>query len=55
VICGVLFLFNDCFFKILNGELNDYMSAGSLSRYILWNKKPLRESIADYKRRFNLE
>tara|TARA_B110000977_G_scaffold190684_1_gene261778 strand:- start:1178 stop:1465 length:288 start_codon:yes stop_codon:yes gene_type:complete len=34
---------------------NDYMSAGSLSRYILWNKPTLRASITDYKRRFNLE
>jgi len=25
------------------------MSAGSLSRYILWNKPTLRASIADYK------
>ena len=29
------------------------MSAGSLSRYILWNKPTLRESINDFKRRFN--
>jgi len=29
-------------------------TAGSLSRWILWNKKTLRESIADYKKRFNL-
>ena len=27
--------------------------AGALSRWILWNKTSLRESIADYKRRFN--
>ena len=33
---------------------NDYMSAGSLSRYILWNKPTLRASITDYKRRFGL-
>lgn len=33
---------------------NDYKSAGSLSRYILWNKPTLQESINDYKRRFNL-
>tara|TARA_R110002124_G_scaffold150208_4_gene316557 strand:- start:2106 stop:2393 length:288 start_codon:yes stop_codon:yes gene_type:complete len=32
----------------------DYKSAGSLSRYILWNKPTLRGSIADYKRRFSL-
>ena len=34
---------------------NNYMSAGSLSRYILWNKPTLKASIADYKKKFNLE
>lgn len=29
-------------------------SAGSLSRYILWNKKTLQASINDYKKRFRL-
>ena len=29
-------------------------SAGSLSRYILWNKPTFRASVADYKRRFKL-
>ena len=29
------------------------MTAGSLSRYILWNKPTLRASISDYKKRFN--
>lgn len=29
-------------------------TAGSLARWILWNKKTLRASIADYKKRFNL-
>jgi hypothetical protein len=29
-------------------------TAGSLSRWILWNKSSLRKSIADYKRRFRL-
>ena len=33
---------------------NDYMSAGSLARYILWNEPTLTESIKDYKKRFNL-
>ena len=32
---------------------NDPMTAGSLSRFILWNKPTLKASIADYKRRFN--
>lgn len=30
------------------------ITPGSLSRYVLWNKTSLRESIADYKWRFNL-
>ncbi len=38
-----------------NENWNDYKSAGSLSRYILWNKPTLRASIADYKRRFKLQ
>ena len=29
-------------------------TAGSLSRYILWNKTTLKDSIADFKKRFNL-
>tara|TARA_R100001509_G_scaffold37491_2_gene20221 strand:- start:3667 stop:3966 length:300 start_codon:yes stop_codon:yes gene_type:complete len=33
---------------------NAYMTAGSLSRWILWNKKTLKSSINDYKKRFNL-
>jgi hypothetical protein len=39
----------------VNEDFNNYMSAGSLSRYILWNKKTLRESITDYKQRFSLK
>lgn len=34
---------------------NDYMSAGSLSRYILWNLPTLSASIFSYKKRFNLK
>lgn len=37
-----------------NENWNDFKSAGSLSRWILWNKPTLRASLADYKRRFNL-
>ena len=37
-----------------NENWSDYKSAGSLSRYILWNKPTLTESKADYKKRFNL-
>jgi hypothetical protein len=29
-------------------------TAGALSRWILWNKPTLRDSIADFKRRFRL-
>ena len=35
-------------------DWNDFKSAGSLSRWILWNKPSFRESVDDYKRRFNL-
>ena len=34
---------------------DDYMTAGSLSRWILWNKPTLKASISDYKRRFKLK
>ena len=39
----------------VNEDFSDYMSSGSLAFHILWNKKSLRESIADYKRRFRLD
>lgn len=39
----------------VNEDFNDYMSAGSLARFILWEKKSLRDAINDYKRRFKLE
>ena len=38
-----------------NEDWNDYTSAGSLSRYILWNKTTLQASIKDYKNKFNLD
>ena len=38
-----------------NENWSDYKSAGSLSRYILWNKPTLKDSKEDYKRIFNLE
>jgi type III secretory pathway component EscR len=38
-----------------NQNWNDYTSAGSLSRYILWNKVSLIKSIKDYKRKFRLK
>lgn len=35
-------------------DWNDYMSSGSLSRWILWNKPTLSESINDYINKFRL-
>ena len=34
---------------------NKFMSAGSLSRYILWNKPTINESIKDYVKKFKFE
>lgn len=33
---------------------NDPMTAGALSKHILWNKSSLEASIKDYKKRFSL-
>lgn len=33
----------------------DEINPGSLSRYILWNKKTLNESIKDYEKLFNIK
>lgn len=33
---------------------NNPMTPASLARYLLWNKPTLKESITDFKRRFNL-
>ena len=38
-----------------NENWNNPLSAGALSRYILWNKETRGASVADYKRRFNLK
>ena len=38
-----------------NENWNDYMSAGSLSRFLLWNKKTLKASLLDYLKRFKLK
>jgi len=35
-------------------DWDDYMSSGSLARWILWNKPTLTESIKDYMSRFRL-
>ena len=37
-----------------NEKWNDPTSAGSLSRYVLWNKTSLRDSIKDFKSKFGL-
>jgi hypothetical protein len=36
-----------------NEDWNNPITAGALSRWILWNKKTLEASIKDYKIRFN--
>jgi len=35
-------------------DWNDPRTAGALSRWILWNKLNLQDSIADYIKRFNM-
>jgi hypothetical protein len=37
-----------------NENWQDPTSAGALSRYVLWNKPSLRDSIADFKSHFKL-
>jgi len=34
---------------------DSYMTAGSLSRWVLWNRPTLKASIADYKKKFSLK
>jgi hypothetical protein len=36
----------------VNEDFENPMTAGALSRWILWNKKTIRESITDFKKRF---
>ena len=38
----------------VNENFNNPTTAGSLSRFILWNKTTLSASIADFKKRFKL-
>ena len=38
----------------VNENWNNPMTAGALSRFILWNKESLTASISDFKKRFNL-
>tara|TARA_R110000803_G_C11875425_1_gene309028 strand:+ start:416 stop:718 length:303 start_codon:yes stop_codon:yes gene_type:complete len=37
-----------------NENWEDFITAGSLSRYILWNKLTIEESINHYKKKFKL-
>jgi hypothetical protein len=39
----------------VNEKFEDYMTAGSLSRYILWEKKTFKEALEAYKKRFKLD
>ena len=38
----------------VRGNFNNFKSASSLAKHILWNKTSLTASIQDYKRKFNL-
>ena len=38
----------------VNENWDDPLTAGALSRYILWNKPTIRASAADYRRRFEI-
>jgi hypothetical protein len=38
-----------------NENWNDPYTAGALSRYILWNKHTIEESVKDFKKRFGFE
>ena len=38
----------------VNEDWSNPLTAGSLSRYILWNLPSLKDSIVDFKKRFNL-
>lgn len=37
-----------------NENWNNPITSGALSRWILWNKPTLNDSISDFKKRFNL-
>jgi hypothetical protein len=36
-----------------NENWNNFTTSGALSRWVLWNKPSLRDSISDYKKRFH--
>ena len=37
-----------------NEDWNNPYSRGALSRYILWNKKTIKDSLEDYRKKFKL-
>jgi hypothetical protein len=37
-----------------NEDWNNPYKAGTLSRYILWNKKTIKDSLEDYRKKFNV-
>lgn len=41
--------------QLLNEDWSDPYKAGTLSRYLLWEKKSLSEAVANYKHRFNIK
>jgi hypothetical protein len=38
----------------MNEDWNDPMTPGALSRWVLWNKPSMKDSIEDFKKRFKL-
>lgn len=38
----------------LNENWNDPTTAGALSRYILWEKENIKDSISEFKKKFNI-
>lgn len=38
-----------------NENWDDFMSAGALSRWLLWNKKTFKDSLLDYLKKFKLK
>lgn len=39
----------------INDNIDNPLSAGALSWFILWNKPTIRESITSYKKHFNIQ
>jgi hypothetical protein len=38
-----------------NENWDDYMTAGALSRWLLWSKKTFKSSLSEYLKKFNLK